>query len=110
MKTRKEILQIILNEFNGIYDTTIRPYFYHFSICSAIITCNNQLITTKEYDSIHKFIMNNKPTVKFLFFGKHVKFARHKNFTKNEGYWWTLDKEGDEQRILFLEHLIKLEK
>ena len=35
------------------------------------------------------------------------KFRFQKNYRGNDAYWWTMDDEGFDQRLKFLEHLIK---
>ena len=66
-------------------------------ICSALYVVISDLT---EYYYVRDFFLAQRPTIL-------SKFWWNRNYRSKAVYWWPLNKEGNEQRIKFLQHLIK---
>lgn len=96
MKTKKELYQIVLEELNLLSEFS--------GICRAIGSAfNHGRITGAEYYFLKRDLKENKPDI-------FSKFWWNGEYTKGlgiTGYWWFRTRKGREQRIKFLEYLIK---
>lgn len=91
-----------LNELYKILADDIKDKVY-FYICSRIAhLCNIKVITLDEGKLLLYHFKMNKPN-QF----EHIGFFYHNSF-KGSYSWWELDSEGDNQRKLFIEYLIRL--
>jgi hypothetical protein len=72
-------------------------------VCYQIVWLShtNSGFTDNEMKEFENWFISQKPHAKL-----HSKFFKHITFT-NGFWWWVRDKRGLEQRILFVEHLIK---
>ena len=74
--------------------------YYQRGICNCLVR-----VTTFSIEIlIKKDFKRNKPSI---FKPKTWKFRFDKNYQAFEGYWWTQDEKGYNQRIKFLEYLIE---
>lgn len=70
-------------------------------VCICIsIAYKNQLITADEYDFLEQNFNRHKPN----WFSS---FYYNKNYNKNGTFWWFLTEDGENERIKFLNYLIK---
>ena len=75
---------------------------------------DNLKITKKEAEKLSNHFKSNKPRVLFNFFNlikiyRHKQFYIHDAFT-NSIWWWKMNNDGANQRILFIQHLININK
>ena len=92
IRTLKELYQLVLNDFNNksIY-----------GICEVISNLFYEgIISSKERHTLCINFYKNKPK------WYNSEFWWGKHFT-GRIFWWTLCHKGNEQRKLFLQHLIK---
>lgn len=75
---------------------------FTMGICRAIWRCN---LGAENRDRLQKDLTDNKPLVRGNTF-QHFKFYNHTAFTGGP-YWWEMDADGIEQRIKFMDMLIK---
>lgn len=94
MRSIKELYQIVLDNF----DLMIKA---ESGICMVIVRCwYYDLITSDEKFALLKHFKKQRPT-----WYKNVKFYYHNSYV-NRMFWWKYGEEGNEQRKLFLKHLI----
>jgi hypothetical protein len=95
MRNLKELYQIVIDNFykypllSGICRKMAQIYF-------------DRLITIEEYRLLENDFKKRVPKW-------YSKFYWNKFFVYSGGYgyWWTLDNLGDEQRIKYLNHIVK---
>lgn len=93
MKTRtlKELYEILLDD----------------KINKGICLCISSLyswstINSKEHDLLLKDFESKKPNI----FSKFFWNSSYNHFSSLGHYWWTNDNKGNEQRKLFIQHII----
>ena len=93
---RVEILNLILERLK-------HPTSLSRGVCYQIelLSHTNNGFTDNEMKEFYNWFISQKPHEKL-----HSKFFKDITFT-NGHWWWVRDKRGLEQRILFIEHLIK---
>ncbi len=79
--------------------------YYQRGICNCLSRVTNPKLGNHIIEFlIKKDFKQNKPSI---WKPKTWKFRFDKNHQPFEGYWWTQDEEGYNQRIKFLEYLIE---
>lgn len=92
IKPLNELYQLVLDNFD-LYDK--------WGICIKICRLyKHNIISNYELDLLLENLDKNKPK------WYNSKFWWNKHFSLG-AYWWKLTEEGNEQRKLFLQHLIK---
>lgn len=95
IRTLKELYQLVLDNFD-------KSDILAQGICIKITElCSNSMISDSEYYFLIKNLDKNKPK------WYNSKFWWNLNYIESPGWWWKLTEEGNEQRKLFLQHLIK---
>lgn len=95
MRSFKELYKLVIDNLEN------NPEYY--SVCESI--GNLYLkgnITYEEQSKLRIHFRENKPNE-----NRYKEFYNHPSFQGNM-YWWRLNKEGNEQRILFIKHLLNL--
>jgi hypothetical protein len=93
-----------LNQMYRILKANLPSVNINFYICNEIQNLKKfNLITDKEYLKLINHFKKERPTPT-----KHVRFYKHKNYSKNGmEAWWLYD---GEQRHLFIDKMIRITK
>ncbi len=104
-RTLNELYKILLESINK------DGFSRRFGVCAMIMYLHTKnIITDREHYKLIKYFKSQKP--RKIFFGL---IGVNENFINNESFigsdfWWYKNDKGNEQRKLFIEHLINKTK
>lgn len=96
------MLEVILQR---IYNDASEKGFQNRGICAFFFLYYvEKKIKLQEYNDLTKLFWKEKPSEK-----RHREFFNHSQYRKGESdFWWFRTPTGDQQRLLFIKHLIQL--
>lgn len=99
-ETIKKVFELVIQRLEED-----KKYVCYTGICVHLSFLKHRELTKEEYETTLLYFRKNKP--KSIFFGlfpSRWELSKHWDGTT---YWWTRDEEGHNERIKFLQHLIK---